>query len=91
MSGAAAQMPFFLGYSAASGNYQMKRGPKSIAIAGPTSRITPSKLPELAEHVIKAAEKISSRLGYQPKARAAAAERELPMRFFANSARAQTE
>jgi hypothetical protein len=68
----------------------MRRGLKSIAIAGPTSRITPSKLPELAEHVIKAAEKISSRPGYRPKAKAAAAERALPMRLLADSAREQT-
>jgi hypothetical protein len=68
----------------------MKRGLKSIAITGPTSRIMRSKLAELAEHVIKAAEKISSRLGYRPKAKAAAVERELPMRLVAKSAREQT-
>jgi hypothetical protein len=68
----------------------MKRGLKSIAITGPTSRIMRSKLAELAAHVIKAAEKISSRLGYRPKAKAAAAEHALAMRLIADSAREQT-
>ena len=39
----------------------------AITITGPTSRITRSKLPVLAEKVIKAAENISSRLGHRPK------------------------
>jgi IclR family KDG regulon transcriptional repressor len=61
----------------------------AITITGPTSRITRSKLPEFAEHVIKAAENISSRLGYRPKAKAAAAERMAPMRLVADSSREQ--
>jgi hypothetical protein len=68
----------------------MKSGLKSIAIVGLTSRVLHSKLPKLAEHAIIAAETISSRRGYWPKAKAAAAERALPMRLVADSARKQT-
>jgi IclR family transcriptional regulator, KDG regulon repressor len=46
----------------------------AITITGPVSRITKSKLPELAGHVIKAAGNISARLGYRLKAQRTAAE-----------------
>jgi IclR family transcriptional regulator, KDG regulon repressor len=39
----------------------------AITITGPASRITKSKLPRLAEQVVRTAENISSRLGYRPK------------------------
>src|SRR5713101_3161007 len=61
----------------------------AITITGPASRITRSKLPELAEHVIKAADNISSRLGYRPKAKRTAAESPVSMRLVAESAREQ--
>jgi len=61
----------------------------AITITGPVSRITRSKLPELAEHVIKAADNISSRLGYRPKTKPTAAEQPVPMRLVADSAREQ--
>jgi IclR family transcriptional regulator, KDG regulon repressor len=61
----------------------------AITITGPASRITRSKLPEFAEHVIKAADNISSRLGYRPKAKRTAAEGQVPMRLVAESAREQ--
>ncbi|MBV8357775.1 MAG: IclR family transcriptional regulator [Deltaproteobacteria bacterium] len=61
----------------------------AITITGPVSRITRSKLPELAEHVIKAADNISSRLGYRPKTKPTVAEQPTPMRLIADSAREQ--
>jgi len=61
----------------------------AITITGPVSRITRSKLLELAGHVIKAADNISSRLGYRPKAKLAAAERPVPTRLVADSTREQ--
>jgi DNA-binding IclR family transcriptional regulator len=54
----------------------------AITITGPTSRITRSRLPALAEEVMKAAENISSRLGYRPKIRATA-EVTPPVRLIA--------
>ncbi len=59
----------------------------AVTITVPTSRITKSKLPELAEHVIKAADNISSRLVYRPKVKATPVEHTAPMRFVAYSAR----
>lgn len=38
----------------------------SIGISGPTVRITPERIPALAEHVIRAAYALSLDLGYQP-------------------------
>jgi len=60
----------------------------AITITGPANRITRSKLPELAEKVIKAADSIAFRLGYRSKATAAA--RAAPMRLVANSVRDET-
>jgi IclR family transcriptional regulator, KDG regulon repressor len=62
----------------------------AITITGPANRITRSKLPELAEKVIKAADSISSRVGYWPKAKAIAAQRTASMRLFADSPREET-
>ena len=59
----------------------------AITITGPASRITRSKLPKFAAHVITAADNISSRLGYRPNTRRAAGERPLPMRLVADSVR----
>jgi DNA-binding IclR family transcriptional regulator len=61
----------------------------AITITGPVSRITRSKLPGLAEHVIKAADNISFRLGYRPRAPSVLAEHPVPMRLAADSARGQ--
>jgi IclR family transcriptional regulator, KDG regulon repressor len=61
----------------------------AITITGPVGRITRSKLPELAGHVIKAADNISSRLGYRPKTKPTVAEQPVPMRLVANSTREQ--
>jgi IclR family transcriptional regulator, KDG regulon repressor len=47
----------------------------AITITGPTSRITRSKLPELAEKVIKAADNISYRLGYRSQPKRPASQR----------------
>lgn len=55
----------------------------AITITGPASRITRSRLSALAEEVIKAAENISSRLGYRPKSNRAAAEGPPPIRLVA--------
>jgi Bacterial transcriptional regulator len=44
----------------------------AISITGPACRITLSKLPEIAEKVIEAADNISWRLRYRPKAKATA-------------------
>lgn len=38
-----------------------------VSIAGPTSRVTKSRIPELAEHVMRTAAEISSRLGYRSR------------------------
>jgi len=59
----------------------------AITITGPASRITRSKLPELAEQVIKAADNISSRLGYRPRTKGTAPERPVPMKLVADSVR----
>jgi DNA-binding IclR family transcriptional regulator len=59
----------------------------AITITGPTSRISRSKVPELAEKVIKAADKISSRLGYRPKRKPTAVQRPAPMRLISDDLR----
>lgn len=61
----------------------------AITITGPASRITRSKLPELAGKLIKAADNISSRLGYRPKVKATAAESRAGMRLVPDSPREQ--
>lgn len=38
-----------------------------VSIAGPASRVTRSRIPELAQHVMRAAAEISSRLGYRSR------------------------
>jgi transcriptional regulator of acetoin/glycerol metabolism len=57
----------------------------AITITGPASRITRNSLPRLAAHVIKAAENISSRLGYSPKPKRAADVSQQPVRLVAQS------
>jgi IclR family transcriptional regulator, KDG regulon repressor len=57
----------------------------AITITGPAARITRNSLPQLAEHVIKAAENISSRLGYSPKPKRASEVSQQPVRRVAQS------
>jgi DNA-binding IclR family transcriptional regulator len=59
----------------------------AITITGPASRITRSRLPEFSGHVMKAADNISSRLGYRPGTKRVVAEGALPLRLVADSAR----
>jgi IclR family transcriptional regulator, KDG regulon repressor len=61
----------------------------AITVTGPASRITRNKLPGLAEQVIKAANNVSSRLGYRPRVREPASGCLAPARLVADSSREQ--
>lgn len=58
----------------------------AISVAGPASRITKGKIPQLAKQVIGAGENISSRLGYRPKSNRGSPDGPIaPIRLVAQS------